>query len=115
MRQRNNTIISPEHVAWLRAFADAKGGISQAANFLGLSRNALTRAVAQLGIHRGTAALLAQQIETRAKARIETPLDDDETPTDGIIAERALADMKANDEAPIPLADVKAKLGIGDD
>jgi transcriptional regulator of acetoin/glycerol metabolism len=67
VKQKNNTTLTPEHVAWLRTFADAKGGVSQAANFLGLSRNALTRAVAALPIHRGTAALLTQQIEARAK------------------------------------------------
>jgi hypothetical protein len=65
MKQRNNTTLEPNQVQWLRTFADSKGGISQAANFLGLSRAALTRAVAALPIHRGTAALLAQQIETR--------------------------------------------------
>jgi transcriptional regulator of acetoin/glycerol metabolism len=65
MKQHNNTTLEPNQVQWLRAFADTKGGVSQAASFLGLSRNALTRAVAALPIHRGTAALLAQQIAKR--------------------------------------------------
>lgn len=83
VKHKHNMVLTPEHVTWLRTFADSKGGISQAANFLGLSRNALTRAVAALPIHRGTAALLEQQIEARKPegvaaareliARIETP------------------------------------------
>jgi hypothetical protein len=72
MKQRNNTTLSPEHVTWLRAFADSKGGVSQAAHILGLSRAALTRAIAALPIHRGTEALLSQQIEARADGK--TPL-----------------------------------------
>lgn len=72
VKHKHNMVLTPEHVTWLRTFADSKGGISQAANFLGLSRNALTRAVAQLGIHRGTAALLEQQIEARAEGKRES-------------------------------------------
>ena len=67
MKQRNNTTLEPNQVQWLRTFADSKGGISQAANFLGLSRAALTRAIAALPVHRSTAFMLAQQIEERAK------------------------------------------------
>jgi transcriptional regulator of acetoin/glycerol metabolism len=67
-KHKNNTVLDPDHVTWLRSFAEAKGGISQAANLLGLSRNALTRAVAALPIHRGTAALLVQQIAERVHA-----------------------------------------------
>jgi transcriptional regulator of acetoin/glycerol metabolism len=69
VKQKNNSTLAPEYVQWLRTFADAKGGISQAANLLGLSRNALTRAVAALPIHRGTSALLVQQIEARAEGK----------------------------------------------
>jgi hypothetical protein len=61
-KQKNNATMSPYHVTWLRTFAEAKGGVSRAANLLGLSRDALTRAVAGLPVHRGTAALLTQQI-----------------------------------------------------
>lgn len=69
MKQRHNTTLEPNQVQWLRTFADSNGGISQAASFLGLSRAALTRAVAALPIHRGTAALLTQQIEARGKGK----------------------------------------------
>ena len=65
MKHKNNTVMPPEHVTWLRSFADAKGGISHAANLLGMSRDALTRAVAALPIRRGTAALLREQIAAR--------------------------------------------------
>jgi DNA-binding phage protein len=61
VKQRNNTTLEPNQVTWLRTFADSKGGISQAANFLGLSRNALTRAVAA-GSRAG---------ESRRKGRVE--------------------------------------------
>jgi DNA-binding phage protein len=73
VKHKHNTTLSPEHVTWLRTFAEAKGGISQAANFLGLSRNALTRAMASLPVHRGTSALLAQQIAERESTVAQTP------------------------------------------
>ena len=62
-KQKNNTTMSPDHVTWLRSYAEAKGGVSRAASLLGLSRDALTRAVAGLPIHRGTAILLRAQVE----------------------------------------------------
>ena len=65
MKQKNNTVIAPEHITWLRSFAEAKGGVSHAASLLGMSRSALTRALAALPIHRGTAAQLKQQIAER--------------------------------------------------
>jgi hypothetical protein len=65
MKHRNNAVMAADHIEWLRAFADSKGGIGQAAGFLGLSRDALTRAIAGLGIHRGTAALLIREISER--------------------------------------------------
>jgi hypothetical protein len=62
MKQKNSAMMSPDQIAWLRGYADRKGGVDRAANLLGLSRAALTRAIAALPIHRGTAALLGQQI-----------------------------------------------------
>lgn len=67
MKHRNNVVMEPAHIEWLRTFAESKGGVGQAANFLGLSRDALTRAIAGLGIHRGTSALLKQEIASRTK------------------------------------------------
>lgn len=64
-KQKNNTTMSLEHIKWLREFSEEKGGVSRASVILGMSRDALTRAIASLPVHRGTAALLTQQIAER--------------------------------------------------
>ena len=67
MKQKNDTVMEPQHQARLKTLIDAQG-TCQAARHLGLSRPALERAAGGLRIHRGTAALLTQQIAERDAA-----------------------------------------------
>ena len=65
MKQKNSTVMAEADIKWLRDFSESKGGVAHAAALLGLSREALTRAIAGLGVHRGTAALLTQGVAQR--------------------------------------------------
>jgi hypothetical protein len=67
MRHESTVVLSDDHQKRLKALIAAKG-TCLAAELLGLSRPALERAAGGLPIHRGTRALLDQQIASRDSA-----------------------------------------------
>jgi plasmid maintenance system antidote protein VapI len=71
MKQKNNTTLSQECIQWLKARAEKLGGASCLAGHIGMSRNALTNAMAGQPIHRGTAVQLEKAF-TDSKERNES-------------------------------------------
>jgi len=64
MKLTSTTTLPDEHRARIIAMR-TKHGIYQSAHLLGISRQAIDRAIGGLAIHKGTAAFIAQQIAKR--------------------------------------------------